>query len=75
MVGQRVTKPTHSIGVTIAVPHSRFTPTPTMTPLEIAFHKGREAKRLGRPAENPHNELLTPTSGALAAEWDKGYNS
>jgi len=74
MVGQRVSKPTHSMGVTIAVPHTSFTPTPTMSPLEIAFHKGREAKRLGRPAENPHNDLLTPNHGALAAEWDRGYN-
>jgi hypothetical protein len=62
------------MGVTIAVPHTSFTPTPTMSPLEIAFHKGREAKRLGRPAENPHNDLLTPNHGALAAEWDRGYN-
>lgn len=71
---QRFSKPTHSLGVSILVPHSKFTPTPTMSPLTIAFHKGREAKRLGRPAENPHN-FLTPNSGALAAEWDKGYNS
>jgi hypothetical protein len=75
MVGQRISKPTHSLGVTIAVPHSKFTPTPTMSPLEIAFHKGREAKRLGRPAENPHKDLLTPNDGALAAEWERGYSS
>lgn len=72
---QRVTKQTHSIGVTIAVPHSSFSPTPNMTPLQIAFHKGLDAKRRGRPAENPHNDLLTPNNGLLAAEWERGYNS
>jgi hypothetical protein len=72
---QRFSKPTHSIGVTIAVPHNSFTPTPTMSPLEIAYHKGLEAKRLGRPAENPHSDLLTPNEGSLAAEWERGYNS
>lgn len=72
---QRVSKPTHSTGVTIAVPHSRFAPTPTMTPLEIAFRKGQEAKRLGRPAENPHTEKLVPNDGELAKEWDRGYGS
>ena len=72
---QRVSKPTHSIGVTIAVPHADFTPTPTMSPLEIAFHKGREAKRLGRPADNPHADKLAPNAGQLAQEWDRGYGS
>ena len=72
---QRFSKPAHSVGVSIAVPHNGFTPTPNMTPLEIAFHKGKEAKRLGRPAENPHKDLLTPTEGQLAAEWERGYNS
>lgn len=70
---RQLSKPTHSVGVTIAVPHSKFTPTPTMTPLEIAYHKGREAKRLGRKADNPH-DFLTPNDGALAAEWDRGYD-
>jgi len=74
-MAQRFPKPTHSVGVSILVPHSKFTPTPSMSPLEIAFYKGREARRLGRPAENPHNELLTPNDGALAAEWERGYNS
>lgn len=72
---QRFSKPSHSIGVTIAVPHSSFTPTPNMSPLEIAYHKGREAKRLGRQADNPHTELLTPTDGLLASEWERGYNA
>ena len=75
MVGQRFSKPTHSTGVTIAVPHSGFTPTPNMSPLEIAFKKGQEAKRLGRPAENPHEDKLVPNEGQLAKEWDRGYGS
>lgn len=74
-MAQRFPKPTHTVGVSILVPHSSFTPTPTMSPLEIAFNKGREAKRRGRKPENPHNDFLTPNNGALAAEWDRGYNS
>ena len=50
-VAQRISKPSHSIGVTIAIPHSSFVPTPLMTPLEIAFAKGAEAKRFGRKAD------------------------
>lgn len=73
---QRFSKPAHSIGVTIAVPHKRFTPTPTMSPLEIAYHKGAEAKRLGRPeSDNPHGDKLNPNHGQLSAEWSKGYGS
>lgn len=72
---QRFPKPTHSLGVSVLVPHSSFTPTPSMSPLYIAFHKGREAKRLGRPADNPHTDRLAPNVGALADEWDRGYNS
>jgi hypothetical protein len=49
---QKLSKPAHGIGVQIAVPHSRFVPTPNMPPLQIAFHKGAEAKVLGRPNEN-----------------------
>ncbi len=71
---QRRAKHTHAVRVSILVPHSSFTPTPTMTPLEIAYFKGVDAKRRGRPAENPH-EFLTPNDGMLAAEWDRGYNS
>jgi len=69
---QRISKPTHSVGVTIAVPHTRFAPTPNMSPLEIAFRKGQEAKRLGRPAENPHTDNEV---GELAKEWERGYGS
>jgi len=66
---QRFSKPRHSVGVTIAVPHTRFSPTPTMTPEEIALKKGADAKAIGRPkSENPY-------TGALAAEWDKGYGA
>lgn len=72
---QRFSKPTHSVGVTVAVPHTRFSPTPTMHPGEIAFNKGAEAKRLGRPADNPYTEKLSPNDGQLAAEWDRGYGS
>jgi hypothetical protein len=50
-----------------------FKPNPTMTPLEIAYFKGREARRLGRPeSENPH-EYSEPNSGQQAAEWMRGY--
>jgi hypothetical protein len=66
---QRFSKPTHAIGVQIVVPHKTFVPTPNMSPLQIAFRKGAEAKRLGRARNNPHG------SGQLAAEWDRGYNS
>jgi hypothetical protein len=72
---QKFSKPTHGIGVQLAVPHSRFVPTPNMTPLQIAFNKGAEAKVLGRPNENPHTDKLSPNDGQLAAAWDKGYNS
>lgn len=72
---QRRSRHTHAAGVSILVPHSSFTPTPTMSPLEVAYHKGRDAKRRGRPATNPHNDLLTPNDGELAAEWERGYNS
>jgi hypothetical protein len=73
-MAQRFPKPTHSTAVSLLVPHSRFTPTPMMSPLEIAYHKGREAKRLGR-GENPHTDFLQPNNGALAAEWDRGNKS
>lgn len=73
---QRFSKPAHTIGVHISVPHTRFTPTPNMSPLTIAFHKGAEAKHLGRPAsDNPHTDKLVPNDGQLASEWDRGYNS
>lgn len=74
MLVQRKSKPLHSVGVSVLVPHSRFTPTPTMKPLEIAYFKGLEARRLGRPAaDNPHTDALLPNDGALAAEWMRGY--
>jgi hypothetical protein len=70
---QRFSKPTHTMGVTIAVPHATFSPTPTMSPLTIARNKGAETKRRGREADNPYDRL-SPNDGQLAAEWDKGYN-
>jgi hypothetical protein len=46
-----------------------------MSPLEVAFRKGQEAKRLGRKTDNPHTDFLSPNEGELAKEWDRGYNS
>lgn len=74
---QRFSKPTHTIGVNIAVPH-KPTNVPvgsTMTPLETAFQQGKEAKRRGLAAEHPFNDLLTPNDGHLVSEWMRGYNS
>lgn len=73
---QRWSKPAHSMGVSLAVPHSSFVPTPNMTPLQIARAKGAEAKRLGRrDSDNPHTDMLaSPSEGQLSEEWTKGYN-
>lgn len=69
---QRVSKPEHTPGVAILVPHTRFTPTPDMPDHKIAFEKGAEAKRLGRPInDNPHRGK----SKSLSATWDRGYKS
>lgn len=68
-------KATHSAGVGGAVPHTSFSPPPVLSPLEVAFLKGREAKRLGRDADNPHADQLVPNIGALASEWDRGYEN
>lgn len=71
---QRFSKPAHSVRVSVLVPHSSFTPTPTMSPLQVAFFKGKEARRLGRSVEeNPHTDVLAPNNGQLSAEWLKGY--
>lgn len=73
-MGQRISKPAHSVRIALLVPHSRFTPTPTMSPLKVAYYKGLEAKRLGRAEdENPHTDKLAPNNGALSAEWLKGF--
>ena len=62
----------HSIGIMAAVPHSTLAPILTIPPLELAFHKGQEAKQLGRPlTDNPHEDSLT----GLSAEWERGYGS
>jgi hypothetical protein len=71
---QRFSKPAHTVGVTVAVPHTQFTPTPTMSPLMIAYNKGAEARLRGRNLENPYTDRLVPNNGELATEWDKGYN-
>ena len=69
-------KASHSAGVASAVPHTSSVPTPNMTPLEIAFRKGQEAKHRGS-AENPHTDKLatSQSEGQLAKEWDRGYGS
>lgn len=73
---QKFSKPAHTIGVTVAVPHTRFSPTPTMHPGDVAYSKGVEAKRLGRPAsDNPYTDKLAPNNGQLSAEWNRGYGS
>jgi hypothetical protein len=43
-----------------------------MNPLEVAYLKGQEWKRRGRPLENPY-EHHTPNDGQQAAEWRRGY--
>lgn len=75
---QRVTKPTHSVRVNVAVPHTGFSPTPMMSPLDIARGKGAEAKRLGRPPnENPYPDPRTafPNDGELAKAWQAAYDA
>ena len=68
---QRRMKHTHQVSVALLVPHSSFTPVPTMSPLEIAYQKGREAARRGRPVDdNPHQ----PGQDGLSTEWMRGYN-
>lgn len=61
----------HGVGVSVALPHIKhFTPTPNMTPAEVAYGRGREARRKGRPDnENPY----TANEEQLSAQWAKGY--
>lgn len=76
MLIQRRTKPTHQLRVAVLVPHARFVPTPSMSPLKIAFMQGRDMKRRGRPeSDNPYGDRLAPNDGQLHAEWLKGYGS
>lgn len=71
---QRRMKHAHQVRVALLVPHSSFTPTPAMSPLEVAYFKGKEARRRGQGEdENPHTDQLLPNNGALAAHWMKGY--
>jgi hypothetical protein len=70
MITQRVSKPVQA-GVRVLVRQSKFTPTPSMAAGKIAFHKGREARRLGKPETiNPHD----PAS-ALGQKWLEGYRA
>lgn len=61
----------HTIGISIAVPNEHaFVPTPTMSPSEIAYHRGRDIARRGRKSEeNPYGE----EQATLSAEWLRGY--
>ena len=65
----------HAISFDQLVPHEKKPPVPSLSPLEAALFRGREAKRLGRPEENPHSDFLNPNDGMLAAEWKKGFGS
>lgn len=67
---QRVSKPAQSPGVKIAVPvpHSRFVPTPSMSPAEIAYRLGRGARQ-SKSGSNPY----VGKNAHLAAEWLRGY--
>lgn len=76
MKPHRWTKPTHQMRVAVLVPGARFVPTPSMSPLKIAFMQGRDMKRRGRPlTDNPYEGKLAPNDGQLAAEWLKGYGA
>lgn len=69
MIIQRRSKPAHSVGVSVCVPHSGLVLTPTMTPLQVALRQGAHAKHRGREAdENPYEEGTT-----LAEHWAKGH--
>lgn len=76
MLIQRRTKPTHQLRIAVLVPGARFVPTPSMSPLKIAFMQGRDVKRRGRSeADNPYGDKLAPNNGQLSAEWLKGFGS
>lgn len=62
----------HVCGISIALPVAHnFTPTPTMSPHEIAYAKGADHARRGRGAdENPYDETNHP---GLHAEWVRGH--
>jgi hypothetical protein len=62
----------HSVGVQVALPFAHaFSPTPNMTPGEIAFGKGADAARrgLGQGA-CPYDEQL---HAGLFDQWMKGF--
>jgi hypothetical protein len=60
----------HSAGISMAVQSlHNFTPTPNYTPAEIAYFKGLDARKRGRPeSDNTYD-----TQPNLSAEWMRGY--
>lgn len=63
----------HACGISIVIPHAHnFVPTPSMQPHQIAFSKGRDAKRRGRPAaDNPYDSTRHQH---LHEQWISGYD-
>lgn len=61
----------HGVGISICLPHMKnFNPPTSMTPIEVARGRGKEARRKGHPeSENPYQ----PEEAGLSAEWVKGY--
>jgi hypothetical protein len=61
----------HSVGISIVVPEAHaFVATPTMSPGEIAYNRGRDIARRGRKAdENPYGD----EQETLSAEWLRGF--
>lgn len=62
----------HSVGISMVVQHvTRFTPLPNYTPAEVAYFRGVEARRRGRPDLNDY----PPEQANLSAEWERGYGN
>jgi hypothetical protein len=60
----------HAVGISMAVQSvHNFTPTPNYTPAEIAYFKGVDARRRGRPDSNEY----PAEQENLSAEWERGY--
>lgn len=63
----------HAVGISMAVQSvHNFTPTPNLTPAEIAYFKGMEARRRGRPESDNTYEETQPN---LSAEWMRGFGT
>jgi hypothetical protein len=61
----------HAVGISMAVQSvHNFTPTPNYTPAEIAYFKGVDARRRGRPETD--NDYPDEQKN-LSAEWMRGY--